>query len=371
MTQPRRFALRFTRPAMMTLARIVAPVVPILVLLAQADLAGQKRSSDAIATQVKAFLSTLRPEQLKKATYSFSDGQRYDWHFIPQKVRMGLPIKEMTPAQREAAHKLLEAAVSARTVEKVDHIMRDLEVVLLQIEGVRTDGVIRDPERYFFTVFGAPGDRNGWGFRIEGHHVSLNFTYLNGELISWTPQFLGSYPAEVKDGPHKGLRVLAREMDLGLELLNSMDAEQRRATIYRPGIGALNGGAPGEIFTYNAVRVNPIYPDGYPAAKMRPEQKQLLRTLIEEYASRMPPEVALERMQRLDAAGFDKIGFAWAGQDKPGSPHYYKIQGPTFMIEYDNTQNDNNHIHTVWRDFHGDFGEDLLRRHYETVAHNR
>jgi hypothetical protein len=330
-------------------------------LIGHVDLAGQRRSAPAMTEAAKQFLSSLQPEQRSKATFAFSDEQRFDWHYIPRE-RKGVPFKEMTAAQRESAEKLLASALSARGLKKVHHVIRDLEVVLKELEAGRGDSPIRDPELYYFTVFGTPGDASGWGWRVEGHHVSLNFAFLKGELVAWTPEFLGANPAEVRQGPHQGLRVLSVEEDLGFQLVQSLSEEQRKVAV-------LQNEAPREIVTTNSRRVKPLSPDGVPASQMTAAQKQILRNLVTEFASRMADDLATERMKRLDNAGFDKVHFAWAGGQTRKDPHYYRVQGPTFLIELDNVQNQANHIHAVWRDFNGDFGEDLLQRHYSTVQH--
>jgi hypothetical protein len=346
---------------MIDLVRIGLLISFVGLLLGHVELSGQRRSVSAMTDAAKQFLSSLPSEQRSKATYAFSDEQRFDWHYIPRD-RKGVPLKEMSAAQRESAEKLLAAALSARGLKKVHHVIRDLEVVLKDLESGRGGGPIRDPELYYFTVFGTPGDANGWGWRVEGHHVSLNFAFLKGELVAWTPEFLGSNPAEVRQGPHQGLRVLGVEEDLGFQLVQSLNDEQRKVAI-------LQAEAPREIITTNSRRVKPLSPDGVPASQMTAAQKQILRNLVTEYASRMADDLSAERMKRLDAAGFDKIHFAWAGGQTRKEPHYYRVQGPTFLIELDNVQNEANHIHAVWRDFNGDFGEDLLQRHYATVQH--
>jgi hypothetical protein len=352
--------------AAVDLVRIGLLVSFVGLLIGHVDLAGQRRSAGAMTEAAKQFLSTLQPEQRAKATFAFTDEQRFDWHYIPRE-RKGLPFKEMSAAQREAAEKLLASALSARGLKKVHHVIRDLEVVLSELEAGRGEGrgrgpIVRDPELYYFTVFGPPGDANGWGWRVEGHHVSLNFAFLKGELVAWTPEFLGANPAEVRQGPHQGLRVLSVEEDLGFQLVQSLDEQQRKLAI-------LQNEALSEIVTTNARRVKPLSPDGVSASQLTAAQKLVLRNLVTEFASRMADDVAGERMKSIDAAGFDKVHFAWAGGQTRKDPHYYRVQGPTFLIELDNVQNQANHIHAVWRDFNGDFGEDLLQRHYATVQH--
>jgi hypothetical protein len=329
-------------------------------LLGRAALQGQRRATTETTAAATAFLSALTPELRAKANLKFDDPNRFDWHYVPRPgQRKGLPLKEMTPAQRQAAQKLLASALSAKGVKQSGQIMNDLELVL------RGDGpnpaTNRDPELYYYTVFGTPGDK-AWGWRVEGHHLSQNFTVANGVFASWTPDFYGANPAEVLEGSRKGLRVLASEEDKAFALLRALDAEQKRTAV-------LEDKVPNDMITTNARRVNPLAPEGLPASRMTQAQQKLLRSLVDEYTSRMVDDIAAERMRRIDSAGFDKVAFAWIGADALHEPHYYRIQGPTFLIEFDNVQTSANHIHSVWRDFNGDFGDDVLKNHYQS-AHN-
>ena len=331
-------------------------------LVGRAAVQGQKRATADTTTAASQFLSSLTPEQKAKAVITFTDANRFDWHYVPRPgQRKGLPLKEMTPEQRQAAQKLLATALSAKGMKQSSQIMNDLELVL------RGDGPKpasnRDPELYYFTVFGTPGDKTAWGWRVEGHHLSQNFTIANGTLTSWTPDFYGANPAEVMSGPRQGLRVLSGEEDKAFVLLRALDAQQKQVAV-------LQDKVPGDIITTNSRRVNPLSPDGLPAARMTPAQQKLLRALIAEYTSRMVDEIATERMRRINAAGFDKVAFVWVGADALHEPHYYRVQGPTFLIEFDNVQSTANHIHSVWRDFNGDFGDDVLKNHYQS-AHNQ
>jgi hypothetical protein len=199
---------------------------------------------------------------------------------------------------------------------------------------------------------------------VEGHHLSANFTVVKGEFVASTPSFLGSNPGEVRQGPRKGLRILAGEEDRARELVQSLNPDQRTMAI-------IETKAPKEILTEAKRRVQPLEGTGIPAARMTPQQRRLLIQVIEEYVNRVRPELAQVDMKKLRAAGEDKILFAWAGGLEKGDGHYYRVQGPTFLLEYDNTQNDNNHIHAVWRDFTGDFGEDILRQHYQAYPHGQ
>ena len=350
---------------MKTTLHAVKAVVLVLclgLLIGRAAVMGQRRATAETSTAAAQFLSSLTPDQRAKANLTFDDANRFDWHYVPRPgQRKGLPLKEMTPAQREAAQKLLATALSAKGMKQSTQIMNDLELVL------RGDGpkpnMGRDPEMYYFTVFGTPGDKTAWGWRVEGHHLSQNFTIANGTFASWTPDFYGANPAEVMEGTRKGLRVLATEEDKAFALLRSLGKSQREVAV-------LDDKVPGDMITTNARRVNPLSPSGLSAASMSASQQALFHDLIDEYTSRMVDDIAAERMRRINAAGFGKVAFAWIGADALHEPHYYRVQGPTFLIEFDNVQSSGNHIHSVWRDFNGDFGDDVLKAHYQT-AHNQ
>ena len=315
-------------------------------------------ASAEMSVAAQAFLAALTPDQQRKALFELKDNERQNWHYIP-KERKGLPLKELQPAQLDLAHAFISSGLSQKGYIKAATIM-SLEQVLYELEQQR--GPTRDPLLYYLSIFGKPAPDGTWAWRVEGHHLSLNFTIIEGRTVSATPSFFGSNPGEIKEGPRKGLRVLGNEEDLGRQLVKSLDASQKALGIY-------TNVAPREILTTNAHQVTPLKIDGLPAAKMTAAQKAILRNLIEEYAYRTRPDVAGEDMKKIQDAGFDKVHFAWAGGLERGEGHYYCVQGPTFMMEYDNTQNNNNHIHTVWRDFQNDFGEDLLRKHYRDVPH--
>jgi Protein of unknown function (DUF3500) len=328
-------------------------------LIGRAAVQGQRRATADTTAAANQFLASLSAEQRAKATIKVDDPNRVDWHYIPRPgARKGLPLKEMTPGQRQAAQNLLSTALSAKGVKRSNQIMNDLELVL-RGEGPKPN-MGRDPELYYFTVFGMPGDK-AWGWRVEGHHLSQNFTVVNGTLTSWTPDFYGANPAEVMEGSRKGLRVLAAEEDKAFALLHALDAEQKQSAVLQQTV-------PNDMITTNSRRVNPLSPDGLTASRMTPAQQRLLRDLVNEYTSRMVDDIAAERMRRIDAGGFDKVSFAWIGADALHEAHYYRVQGPTFLIEFDNVQSGGNHIHSVWRDFNGDFGDDVLKNHYQ-VAH--
>ena len=337
--------------------------VPVFLLLSCVVSAHPGHSGPRMAETANRFLQSLTAEQRAKAQFPFGEEERFFFHYIPsddfpkalKRPRMGLTLREMTPQQKHLASALLSAGLSQQGYIKATTIM-SLEEVLRAVEG--DSGERRNPEKYHFSVFGEPADKGVWGYRIEGHHVSLHFTVIDGAATG-NPTFFGSNPAEVRSGPLKGLRVLGNEEDKARALLESMTAEQKKAAIVDPK-------AYSDILTA-ASRKAALEgkPSGLHVSKMTAAQKLLLNALIAEYIDNVPAELAEQRRARLKEAKGD-IWFAWAGVEERGGPHYYRVQTPVFLIEYDNTQNRANHIHSVWRDFNGDWGEDLLKRHYQT-----
>jgi hypothetical protein len=308
------------------------------------------------------FLGALTPDQRTRVSFAFADDERLRWHFIPNEMhpRKGLMIKDMTDTQRQLAHVLIKTGLSQRGYLTVTSIM-DLETVLKAIEN--SPRFARSKDEYWLSVFGTPGSAGAWGWRVEGHHVSLRFTLVNGAFVASSPAFLGTNPAEVRDGDKKGLRILASREDTARALLDSLDAAQRTAAIINPTT------APGDILTMNQNDIAPLESNGVTSASLSAKQRELLMQIVDAYLGVMEADIASERLAALRTAGLDAITFAWAGDTARGKKHYYRVQGPTFLVEYDNTQNDGNHIHSVWRDFNGDFGRDILREHLRSVAH--
>jgi len=350
----------------MNLTRLLSPVarpagltatVGALLLLFAASTVRAHEVAEEIYGAARNFLAALTPEQKAKTTFPLDDKERRNWHLIPRE-RRGLPLKEMTPAQQHLAHGLLSAALSHRGYLQATTIM-SLEAVLKDLEQGR--GPVRDPELYFFSIFGEPDLKQPWGWRIEGHHLSLNFL-IAGEEVSVTPSVMGSNPAEVRDGPRAGLRVLAAEEDLGRDLVKSLDVGQRQECI-------ISATAPPDFILGPDRPAAPLDPKGLSAARLNAAQQTLLHRVVEAYVRRYRAEVADKDLSRIAAAGWDKLSFAWAGSLDRGQGSYYRVQGPTFVMEWDNTQNNANHIHTLWRDTRNDFGEDLLRQHYEDSPH--
>ena len=317
----------------------------------QADTVGH------MAEAASNFLAGLDATGQQKAVIDFADTvERENWHYIPRD-RAGLPLKEMDEKQRQLAHALVATGVSAQGYEKLSTIM-SLEPILAKIEGGERR-FPRDPELYYVSVFGEPGTDAPWGWRFEGHHISLNYTLVKGRMLGPTPLFFGSNPGEVRHGEQTGLRALKEEEDLGRQLLHALDGEQKTVAI-------VDEQAPDDIITTNVPYVRgEVQPEGLGSQDMNAAQREILYALVETYVKRLPEAVAEAEWARLVGADLQAARFAWAGAEERGGPHYYRVLGPSFLAEYDNTQNDANHIHAVWRDLSNDFGEDILRRHYK------
>lgn len=309
-----------------------------------------------LADAARSFLDALTDEQRAAAVLPFEDEtERRTWFYWPA-PRQGLSLRSMGAEQQMLAHQLVADALSPHAFAKVEAII-SLEWVLDEIEG-RTGsrrGLPRDSLLYYVTVFGDPVNDAPWSFRFEGHHVSLHLT-IAGEDIAFTPSFLGANPATVRHGDRIVARPLAEEEDVARELLRSLDADQRSRAVVSPD-------APDDIVTMNAPSVDELPSGGVSASDMGADQQRLLTELVSVYVERARAEVAGRELDRLVQAGLERITFAWAGSEAPGERHYYRLAGPTFLVEYDNTQDDANHAHAVWRDLERDFGADLLRSH--------
>ena len=306
-----------------------------------------------MAGAATSFLATLDARQRRRAAFQLGDAERMNWHYVPRR-REGLTFKDMAAPSRAAAHELMRASLSAVGYAKAVNIIQ-LEEVLRQIE---TFGLSRDPENYAFTIFGTPSESAAWGWRVEGHHLSLNFTLVPGKPVAVTPAFMGANPAKIPKGPRAGFRTLEHEQDLGFALARSLDPSLRgRAVIATESIGDIVSG-PGRKELFAARQ-------GVSLGALSGDQRALAARLIEAYARNMRAEIADAELRRMHDAGLEQVHFAWAGPIDPARPHYYRVHGPTLVIEYDNTQNDANHIHSVWHDPVNDFGADLLRAHYE------
>lgn len=306
------------------------------------------------------FIGSLDSSQKARSVFDFEQRSRYEWHYLPATMasRQGIPIRELNRTQKQNFYILLKTYLSDKGYAKTTDIM-SYEYLLKDLEPNNRSRV---PENYFVAIYGYPGRDSVWGWKFSGHHLALNFTVVNNKL-SFAPFFFGVSPAEIKDGPKKGNRVIKDEQDLAFELINSFTKEQKSKAIFQQ--KALS-----EIVTTNAAHVDALDPVGILAKDITNQQKIILNKLIVAYLSSMPNEIAKIRMKRIAFEDMDEIRFGWAGGFVAGEPHYYRIQGKTFLIEFDNTQDKANHIHSVWRDFNGDFGIDLLKEHYKNSDHH-
>ena len=314
----------------------------------EADLAAVGRE---MADAARRLVASLDEQPRSEVLIALDSEERMNWGFTPR-PRKGLPLKEMDEAQRDLVHALLRTGLSQRGHLDATQIIA-LESVLRRLEGRD----YRDPELYFLSIFGDPTDGGTWGWRFEGHHLSLNFTIVNGRFIAAGPSFFGANPASQGEGEDRQ-RVLAAEEDLGRQLIMALP-EGQRAT------ATLAERAFGDIVTGNSRQVDIGEPAGLVFSAMAPEHQEMLRKLVEHYAHRLRPDLADQELAAIAAAGWDKVHFAWAGPFDAGQGHYYRMHGPTFLVEYDNTQNRANHVHTAWRDLRNDFGRDLIREHYQ------
>jgi hypothetical protein len=310
----------------------------------------------------KAFLASLPAELRGSAHFPFDSEHRTQWFFVPRE-RVGASLLVLDDTQSELLGPLLATALSpeglltARGVIKHENILRRIETAA----GV-SNARRRDPGLYYTSVFGEPAAARPWSWRFEGHHLSINVTQVPGEAPVVAPMFVGANPARVPDGVEAGFRLLAAEEDLARELITRLPEARRKTAI-------IDDTAFPDIITGNDPVVRPLDFEGLAAADMNPAEQAQLRRLIEVYTSRLTPAAARDTLARLDRAGFGKVRFAWAGSIETGQKHYYRIHGPTLLVEYDNTQNDANHIHTSFRDLERDFGGDALRRHLAVSPH--
>jgi hypothetical protein len=315
--------------------------------------------TDINDSPVKKFLASLDAEQLEKAQLPFDDLSRETWHFLPGEMwpRAGIRLKDLTSKQKELAFALLYDHLSEAGYQKIMGII-DLENVLIEMGQ---DKNFRDPDKYFVAIYGDPSKDKLWAWSFEGHHLSLNFT-ISHKDVSMTPRFIGANPATIPIGKRKGQRPLKAEEDLAFELVNSLETNQRIKAIF-------STRSYYEIVTSNSTEVGPLHPVGIKYAELNTDQQKHLISLINEYLSAMPTEIAKRRMLEIEKENVSEIRFGWAGATEYGKGHYYRIQGQSFLIEFDNTINNANHIHTVWRDFDGDFGKDIIKAHYMESSH--
>jgi hypothetical protein len=311
----------------------------------------------AMTEAAQKFLASLNADELAKVSIKFDDPRRLDWHNIPKPERKGLQLHDMTAEQQQLAHGLVRAALSDTGYAKAARIM-SLENNLREGEKNLKGGALRDPLRYFLTIFGKPEMTGVWGWSFEGHHLSLNFVIRDGQVVADTPSFFGANPATLRlfvpGGPKEGTRTLAQEEQLAFDLVNDLSDAQRKTAI-------IAEKAPDDYRNAGVPQPPHTPPVGLPAAEMTEGQKKILWSLLEAYNGNMAPPIAAARLADIKAIGLDHVYFAWAGGTKPGTGHYYRVQGPGFVLELVNIQSDPagnpaNHIHSVWRNLKGDFG---------------
>ena len=321
---------------------------------------GKVTLSQQMRTTAETFLATLTSEQKAVANLPFDSEWRFDWNYTPRQ-RKGLPLKQMNEAQRKAAMSLVKIALSDKGMEKTEAII-GLEYVLRQVEKRPENDTYRDPENYAFAIFGTPDAKQPWAWSMEGHHLSLHFTLVDGK-VEFLPSFFGSNPGIVLPGfIQEGKQVLKDEADAAFQLLNSFDEQQLKKVL-------ISEKAPSDLLTTNKRRVELDKHEGLALRDMKPAQQEIFKGLINTYLSRYHVTLKDQELSRISKADLNEICFVWMGNKEPtigvGKGHYYRIHGPTLLIEYDNTQNNGNHVHSVVRDLTNDWGEDLLKMHYE------
>ncbi len=313
---------------------------------------GQPASGHRMADAAQTFLKSLTEEQRAKATFAYDDPERLNWHYIPR-ARKGVPLKVMTPSARAAARSLIAGSLSDRGFEQVVNVMSLDDVLFLLEKGdfaARRER--RDPLNYSLSIFGNPSDHGVWGWRLEGHHLSLNYSIKDGRVVASTPEFFGANPALIDAGPGRSIRVLAPLEDLARELMHTCNPSQLKTAMISPK-------APKDVWNTNRQQPELTPLVGLAAAEMSNDQRKLLTHLLGEYLKNMPADVRAEREAKIQAGGFEKIRFGWWGSLERNEKHAYRIQGPTFLIEYNNTQDNANHVHSVWHNAEGNFGQPI------------
>ncbi|WP_339923491.1 DUF3500 domain-containing protein [uncultured Cyclobacterium sp.] len=314
-------------------------------------------SAQDLSPLANKFIESLSPELKKQASFPFDHSERFNWHFVPRE-RNGPTFHDFNQTQTTNALNLMRASLGTSGQEKAAAII-ELENVLRAVENRPENDTYRDPLNYHFSVFGQPSADKAWGWRLEGHHLSLNFSSAKGTITSSTPSFMGSNPGIVLEGPHRNRQVLGDETNVGFQLLHSLNEPQKKQAVFA-------NKAPADIITSNDRKAKILDQSGIKGSNLQPNQLALLKELVEVYLSRYTAEYHAALLKRIENHGWENMSFAWAGAEtnSVGHPHYYSIQGAGLLIEYDNVQNNANHVHAVVRDLQNDFGGDLLQSHY-------
>lgn len=307
----------------------------------------------AMITSAQALLKTLTPEQQQKIRYPYDSKERLNWHFIPKDDRKGVPLRELEGPALTAAKAFIHSGLTEAGYDQTLNIM-SLEEVLRLLEGKAPDAVRefvrerRDPGKYFLTIFGEPADKGLWGWRLEGHHISLNFSIQDGKIVATTPEFFGANPGTIEAGLERQIRVLGPEEDIARQILKLSTPEQMQVAL-------VSKMPPKEVPGPAAPQAEIGPAVGLAYSAMSKDQQQLLQELLNEYLKNLPENVKNERLADIEKSGRDKIHFAWWGETELNQAHHYRVQGETFVIEYNNTQNNANHVHAMWRNLKGDF----------------
>lgn len=314
--------------------------------------------SEPVSETGRQFLNELDDDQREQAMHTFDHSARTDWSYFPGS-RAGISLADLKKHQLQGVHQILQSGLSEKGYAKVNNILH-IEDILGRME----DNPGYDAEKYFTAYFGKPNENKPWALRFEGHHLSLNYTFVNGKVASVTPAFFGANPAVVPEGPYTGKETLVYEQKLARRLVRSLDKSVREKAIFQ-------SNAPREIVTEQEEKVKLGTYKGIPMADMGDPNRSMLKELIRVYTGNFRRERAEKLTSAFLDSGAEKIYFGWAGGTKPGEPHYYRIHAPGILIEYDNVQDGVNHIHSVIRSFDGDFGRDVIAEHYKNSPHHK
>ncbi len=311
-------------------------------------------AAQRIAEAANRFLGLLDAAQRLRVLIAFDSDNRLDWHYIPRS-RAGLTLGEMRSDQVDAARALFATVLNDQGLKLLDGV-RLVESVLREQQGS-----FRDPNRYFVSIFGTPG-HFPWGWRFEGHHLSLNVALPAAGHVAVTPFFAGAHPATVHDGPHKGFRLLGASEDLARQIMSGLSDSQRRAAL-------IADRSFGDIVASPQREKDLGQPRGLELSAMSGPARAQVEALTDQFLGTLAPDLLAAQKQRVREQGLETFRFAWAGSLTLGEAYYFRVHGPVTLIEHDNTQNNSNHIHSVWRDLAADFGHDALGEHYRQQRH--
>jgi len=337
-------------------------LLPVLMLVAAAANAVDPPASIPRMTEAaQKFVASLDDDQRELALKPMTDAEREAFKPVPFPI-VGLRFDGMKPDQIALLHELLKTGLSTAAYHKLTEIIRVDDVLLTTEQGRGRAPAFHGSRNYNIVVFGEPKPGGTWGWRFHGHHIYLSFTIVKGELFATAPAFLGSEPNEVNEGPGAPWRVLANEEDLGVNLYNALDADQKSAA-------TISTTMPDDMVSGRASKAEPLAPAGIAWTKLTKEQQAQLQTLVLEYCNNSADDLRFERLKRVEDGGWENLSFAWIGDPARLQRKYYRVQGPKFLIEYCAVALSPNHVHSVWRDFNGDYGRDILAEHLASNPH--